>query len=272
MRRAGVKGVCPRFDIIHSPSRSLFPLSTSRIYICRRGSEDLIVSHCARRSDRLDTHKYVTRRRFRSRAPDGRLIRSSPRVMTPPPVPSDPAALSADEVAEIRNSHAQLQSLLTQVLEKVDTRPIPSSAQPLMPSATAQAASAFGPPIAAIGVNVLSVIITHDFKAADLHKLDPTNCNRETAYTFNGATNQFEISHQAAKEYKTPFSVLIPLQTFFRIFAFHVNDTSATETFWAHTKQLLELIAEYEWSAVFAYHSVFFNHRRAEMASRDYSQ
>ncbi|KAG5338551.1 hypothetical protein C0989_007090 [Termitomyces sp. Mn162] len=37
-------------------------------------------------------------------------------------------------------------------------------------------------------------------------------------------------------------------------------------------EQLLELVAEYEWHAVFAYHAVFFNHWRAEMAAGDYSQ
>ncbi|KAG6859842.1 hypothetical protein C0995_003080 [Termitomyces sp. Mi166 len=78
-----------------------------------------------------------------------------------------------------------------------------------------QAMATFIPPITAVEVNgasfaaslslqfhfpnvnmaVLSAIITHNFKAADLHKLDPTNCNQETAYMFNGATNQFEVSH-----------------------------------------------------------------------------
>ncbi|KAG5351456.1 hypothetical protein C0989_006417 [Termitomyces sp. Mn162] len=130
----------------------------------------------------------------------------------------------------------------------------------------------FVPPIAAVGINgaslttplflrmhfpdansaVLATIITHDFKAADLHKLDSTNQDQETIYTFNGATNQFK--------------------TYFHILVTHVNDAAATETFWADTEQLLELVAEYKWLAVFAYHWVFSNHCHAEMAASDYLQ
>ena len=92
------------------------------------------------------------------------------------------------------------------------------------------------------------------------------------AYTFNGSTNQFEVSHKVAREYKMPFSVLIPLQSYFQILAFHVNSAAATDTFWTYTEQLLELVAEYEWPAVLTYHSVFFNRQRAEMAAGNYSQ
>lgn len=231
------------------------------------------------------------------RAPDGRFTSSNPRPMTPPPASPEPTSLSAEEVAEIWNSHVQLQALLSQLIARVDAQ-VPSlatSAPPPPPTpqpTPTQAVGNFVPPITAPSINgtspaaplslrswfpdveaaVLAVIITHDFKAADLHKLDPTNQDKETAYTFNGSTNQFEVSTHAAKEYKSPFSVVILLQTYFRILAFHVNDALASDHLWMYTEQLLELIVEYEWSAVFAYHSVFFNHCRAEMASGDYSQ
>ncbi|KAG6825530.1 hypothetical protein H0H87_009318 [Tephrocybe sp. NHM501043] len=118
---------------------------------------------------------------------------------------------------------------------------------------------------------VIVAIITHKFKAADLHKLDPTNHDKEMAYTFNGSTNQFEVSTRAAKEYKTPFSIIISLQHYFRVLSFHVNNAAITDVFYQYTAHLLELIAEYEWHAVFNYHSVFFNRRRAEMAAGEYS-
>ncbi|KNZ80719.1 hypothetical protein J132_04693 [Termitomyces sp. J132] len=194
--------------------------------------------------------------------------------------PASPEAtpLSANKVAKIRNSNAQLQALITQLISKVNAQPDPL---PAIAPPTASESPAMGPfvaPITAVGVNgasiatplslcthfpnvdtsVLIAIITHKFKAADLHKLNPTNCNKETAYMFNGLTNQFKISHHAAKEYKNHFLVLIPLQTYFWILAFHVNNTSAMDTFWVYTKQLLELVAEYEWSTVLAYHLVFF--------------
>ncbi|KAG6855831.1 hypothetical protein H0H87_010417 [Tephrocybe sp. NHM501043] len=56
-----------------------------------------------------------------------------------------------------------------------------------------------------IKVAVITAIITHEFKAANLHKLNPTNCDKEIAYTFNGSTNQFKVSNQATEEYKSPF-------------------------------------------------------------------
>lgn len=176
--------------------------------------------------------------------------------MTPPPAPPAPpapadAALTAKEVAEIRSSHTQLQALLTQLIARVDAQaPAPHALAP-----TTQVASSFVPPVIAPGVigtsftappslrsrfpdidaTVLAAIVSHEFKAADLHKLDPTNRDKETAYTFNGSTNQFEVSNRMAREYKTPFSVLIPLQTYFRILAFHVNDAPATDPLWSYT-------------------------------------
>ncbi|KAG6898533.1 hypothetical protein C0993_006175 [Termitomyces sp. T159_Od127] len=167
----------------------------------------------------------------------------------------------------------------------------PAAPQHAVPVSPPQTISPFVPPIPGAGTNgassaslslrtqfpdvdaaVITAIITHEFKAADLHKLDPTNRDKETAYTFNGSTNQFEVSHRAAKEYKTPFTVLIPLQTYFDILAFHVNNAAATGAFYRYTAHLLKLIAEYEWSAVYDYHAIFFNRRRAEMATGDYSQ
>ncbi|KAG6823787.1 hypothetical protein H0H87_000324, partial [Tephrocybe sp. NHM501043] len=118
---------------------------------------------------------------------------------------------------------------------------------------------------------VITAIITHEFKAADLHKLDPTNHDKETAYTFNGSTNQFEVSNRVAKDYKNPFSIIIPLQHYFRVVSFHVGNPMVTDVFYQYVAHLLELIAEYEWTAVLNYHSVFFNRRRAEMAAGDYS-
>ncbi|KAG5337252.1 hypothetical protein C0989_010085 [Termitomyces sp. Mn162] len=225
------------------------------------------------------------------RAPDGHFTRTSSRIMTPPPASSEPASLTTEEVAEIRNSHTQIIVLMNQLLEKNGSQPsFPASHA--ASSAAGQTAASFVPTIMAVGTygassaiplplhsrfpdadtSVLVVIITHNFKAADLHKLDPTNRDRETTYTFNGLTNQFKISNWAAKEYKTPFLVLIPLQSYFQILMFHVNDCAATESFWAYIEQLLELVAEYKWSVVYAYHLVFFNCCRTEMVARDYSQ
>ncbi|KAG5348709.1 hypothetical protein C0989_008828 [Termitomyces sp. Mn162] len=97
---------------------------------------------------------------------------------------------------------------MAQLLDRVSP-PAPSSLPNLLISAATLPLGPFILPIAAVGINgasstaplslrmhfpdadsaVLVAIIIHDSKAADLHKLDPTNQDQETAYTFNGATN-----------------------------------------------------------------------------------
>ncbi|KAG5341617.1 hypothetical protein C0989_008596 [Termitomyces sp. Mn162] len=123
-----------------------------------------------------------------------------------------------------------------------------------------------------IEVVVIMAIIMHEFQVANLHKLDPTNYNKDTAYTFNSSTNQFEVSYHAAKEYKTPFSILVPLNHYLCVLSFHLPK-SDTIPFVFHQSMvhILELIAVYEWSAVYNYHSVFFNYRHAKMTAGDYS-
>ncbi|KAG6893381.1 hypothetical protein C0992_010225 [Termitomyces sp. T32_za158] len=195
-----------------------------------------------------------------------------------------------DELTTLRESHAELRSMMQDLLVRLNT---PNAATPASaPLAAAPPGSAFVPPIPGPGLNgassaaslslrsrfpdvdtaVIAAIISHEFRATDLHKLDPSNRDRETAYTFNGSTNQFEVSHRSAKEYKTPFAVLIPLQTYFDILAYHTNDAAATSSFFRYTAHLVKLVAEYEWAAVYDYHAIFFNRRRAEMAAGDYSQ
>ncbi|KAG5717591.1 hypothetical protein E4T56_gene5241 [Termitomyces sp. T112] len=211
---------------------------------------------------------------------------------------SSEAAVSVEEFATLRESHTQLYTMMSELLTTISSMsnaaaPLhtPTAPQHAVPVSPPQTISPFVPPILGAGTNgassaslslrtqfpdvdvaVITAIITHEFKAADLHKLDPTNRDKETAYTFKGSTNQFEVSHRAAKEYKTPFTVLIPLQTYFDILAFHVNNAAATGAFYRYTAHLLKLIAEYEWSAVYDYHAIFFNRRRAEIAAGDYSQ
>ncbi|KAG5734538.1 Integrase/recombinase xerD like protein [Termitomyces sp. T112] len=158
------------------------------------------------------------------------------------------------------------------------------AASPSLAAAPSEA-STFVPPIPGTGINgassaaslslhthfpdvdmaVIVAIITHEFKASDLHKLDPTNWDKETAYTFNGSTNQFKVSNQVAREAKTPFSVIISLQSYFDILSFHISNVSAMSTFFRYMAHLIKLIAKYKWSAVYDYHVVFFNRRRTEI-------
>ncbi|KAG5721777.1 hypothetical protein E4T56_gene8156 [Termitomyces sp. T112] len=176
----------------------------------------------------------------------------------------------ADELGMLCESQNQLSTRMEQLLSRFEslTMHLPLPTTPAAATAAAaQQASAFMPLIARVGANgvstftpplslqshfpdveaaVIAAIITHKFKVADLHKLDPTNRNKETAYTFNSSTNQFEVSHRAAREYKNPFSVLIPLMTYFKVLTFHINDNAAMHAFWDYSAHLLKLVAEYE--------------------------
>lgn len=40
-----------------------------------------------------------------------------------------------------------------------------------------------------VKVVIITAIIMHEFKAANIYKLNPINCDKEVAYTFNGITN-----------------------------------------------------------------------------------
>ncbi|KAG6886589.1 hypothetical protein C0995_006692, partial [Termitomyces sp. Mi166 len=184
--------------------------------------------------------------------------------------------LSTDNFNALNAMVTELGSLVRDMLARMNSNAAPAQS----PQATT--AAEFTPPIIAVIANgtsivapaslrtcfpnikavVITAIIMHEFKAADLHKLDPTNWNKEVAYTFNGATNQFEVSNRAAKEYKNPFSVLIPLQHYFNMLGFHLpKSNNVPFIFYKYTAHLIELIADFEWLAVFQYHCVFFNQR-----------
>ncbi|KAG5336313.1 hypothetical protein C0989_012192 [Termitomyces sp. Mn162] len=119
---------------------------------------------------------------------------------------------------------------------------------------------------------VITAIIAHKFKAANLHKLNLTNHDREVAYTFNGTTNQFKVSNHATKEYNNPFAVIVSLQCYFNILSFHLlKGNTIPFVFYEYTAHLIKLVAEYKWSAVFQYHSIFFNQCCSEIAAGDYT-
>lgn len=159
-----------------------------------------------------------------------------------------------DELSTLRKSQAQLRSMMQNLMSRLDTSlaaPLPPAPLPTQTTMPFPSAGMFVPPVPGAGINgassaaslslhsqfsnvnpaVIVAIITHEFKATDLHKLDLTNRDKEMAYTFNGSTNQFKISTQAAREFKTPFLVIIPLQSYFDILAFHVNNTVAMSAF-----------------------------------------
>ncbi|KAG6828092.1 hypothetical protein H0H87_002962 [Tephrocybe sp. NHM501043] len=120
---------------------------------------------------------------------------------------------------------------------------------------------------------IIMAIITHEFKATDLHKLNSKYQHTDTAYTFNGLTNQFEASNITAKEYKNPNSTIISLQIYFSILQAHITDQWANiaSQFFSYNVHLLKIASEYEWAAVLDYHMEFFNMWHTEMMDKLYS-
>ncbi|KAG6900020.1 hypothetical protein C0995_004490 [Termitomyces sp. Mi166 len=71
----------------------------------------------------------------------------------------------------------------------------PPAPGPVLNGASSTASITLHSRFSNVNTAIIVAIISHEFKAADLHKLNPSNCDKEMAYTFNGTTNQFKISH-----------------------------------------------------------------------------
>ena len=95
-------------------------------------------------------------------------------------------------------------------------------------------------------------IITHQFPAHDLYKLCPPS----------------DVSEEASL-YKTPSSVLIPLEIYFAILSEYLSTFSqcVIKGALAYFKHLQSLVDEYEWSRVFEYHCAYFDRQVDKMRS-----
>lgn len=54
-----------------------------------------------------------------------------------------------------------------------------------------------------VEADIITAVITHDFRACDLFKLDSRYRDKKPSYKLNGATGEFEASNRAAKMYKS---------------------------------------------------------------------
>ncbi|KAG5639854.1 hypothetical protein DXG03_002810, partial [Asterophora parasitica] len=158
------------------------------------------------------------------------------------------------EPTEMDVLHGQMAAMMATIQELKAS----STTAPAPPSVTAAAAAAAK--IAAkanakaarlaaeaSAVACITSIIMHEFHATDLYKLDSWHCNEESSYAFNGATNQFEVSNHAAKDYKMPNSVIIVLHTYFAILSAHIpNQRTIPLIFFQYLSHLQELASEYE--------------------------
>ncbi|KAJ3767103.1 hypothetical protein FB446DRAFT_696740 [Lentinula raphanica] len=123
----------------------------------------------------------------------------------------------------------------------------------------------------------ITAIITHDFRASDLYKLDSRyrDKSERQILSLKGETLELTTNDTAYREYKSLNAIVIPLSTYFSILLCHAEASGKVSRismdFFKYNAHLIRIASEYEWSAVIAYHMAFFNKRRREMQEGDYS-
>ena len=106
----------------------------------------------------------------------------------------------------------------------------------------------------------LATIISHQFFAEDLHRLDGGSNCLDSMDTNNC---DFDKAHHLLN------SVISPLCIYFTILSTFFNEEpSIPQVFFQYLKELQHIAAEFEWGAVFEYHTIFFN--RCVDAMREY--
>ncbi|KAJ7892379.1 hypothetical protein B0H13DRAFT_1625621, partial [Mycena leptocephala] len=116
----------------------------------------------------------------------------------------------------------------------------------------------------------ITAVITHDLKASDLYKLDVRVKDSEPTYSLSAA-GTFEMNMSKHKAYKNLNSIIFPMHVYFAILTAHFPARSAaTVYFYRYLSHLTTLATDYEWAAVFEYHTLFFNHRRSDMLAGSY--
>ncbi|KAJ7733398.1 hypothetical protein DFH07DRAFT_682321, partial [Mycena maculata] len=116
----------------------------------------------------------------------------------------------------------------------------------------------------------ITAVITHELKASDLYKLDTRVKDSEPTYSLS-ATGTFEMNNSKHKTYKNFNSVTFPLHAYFAILTAHLpNRSVSTVYFYRYLTHIATLATEYEWPAVFEYHTLFFNRRRGDMLAGSY--
>ncbi|KAJ7935993.1 hypothetical protein B0H13DRAFT_1589850 [Mycena leptocephala] len=115
----------------------------------------------------------------------------------------------------------------------------------------------------------ITAVITHDLKASDLYKLDVRVKDSEPTYSLS-ATGTFEMNVSKHKAYKNLNSIVFPMHVYFAILTAHLPRSAATVYFYRYLSHLTTLATDYEWAAVFEYHTLFFNRRRNDMLAGSY--
>lgn len=155
----------------------------------------------------------------------------------------------------------------------------PTFIAPMTPNPAAGTSTSLLAQFPTIEAATISAILSHDLRATELFKLDSRYRDKteRQVLAFNGNNLEIASRDSLAKEYKSLNSVSVPLGTYFSVLLAAVPITVISElrtlgqSFLWYTTHLLKLSADYEWAAVLAYHTDFFNTRRREMTEGTYA-
>ncbi|KAJ3779732.1 hypothetical protein GGU10DRAFT_337764 [Lentinula aff. detonsa] len=162
----------------------------------------------------------------------------------------------------------EIVTLIHEAFQSLNSMPAPPLAAPSQPPYTppltrntaAGASSSLLSLFPEVEAASITAIITHNFRASDLYKLDSRYRDKteRQILSLKGETLELTTNDSAYRDYKSLNAIAIPLSTYFSILVSHAETSG-------------KIASEYEWSAVIAYHMAFFNKRRREMQEGDYS-
>ncbi|KAF7981494.1 hypothetical protein HWV62_33037 [Athelia sp. TMB] len=198
---------------------------------------------------------------------------------------------------QMQQMQATMQTMQSQIASTAVASATPAAAPAEQPAATAQQPGGVPPYVQPLTANpaagasspsssllsrfpkveaaTLASIIQHDFRSADLYKLDSKyrDKSERQVLAFNGTSIEVASRDSVAKEYKSLNSVSIPLSVYFSILCQAAPASALADIsvdFLWYQAHLLKLSTDYEWPAVLAYHTDFFNTRRREMSDGRY--
>jgi hypothetical protein len=200
-------------------------------------------------------------------------------------VPGSPVLSPMSDMDQMKAQIAALTQLVQASIPAPPLTNVPPAAPPVtpgpplvVPPITQSPTVSVSPSICSLFPNVkaacITSVINHSFCTSNLYKLDSQYHNKETSFSFNGSTHEFEVSNCATKDYKSLNSIILPLNAYFAILSAHIpNQQMIPLVFFQYLSHLQKITSDYEWAAVLKYHILFFNCCWMEMLELgDYSQ
>ncbi|KAJ3816413.1 hypothetical protein F5880DRAFT_1494330 [Lentinula raphanica] len=169
--------------------------------------------------------------------------------------PSPGSSLSPEARQEI----ATLIQEALRSLSSTSPTPPPVAPAPYTPPLTGNTAAGASSSLLSLFPEVeaatITAIITHDFRASDLYKLDSRfrDKTERQILSLKGETLELTTNDSAYREYRSLNAIAIPLSTYFSILVCHAETSGKVSRmsmdFFKYNAHLIKIASEYEWSA-----------------------